>query len=202
MRRRLCLLAVSGRPLLPIGLALGLILAVAGPCPAGSEDTPATEAAPALPAASESAVAGALPLPAAYRSVLELVMAVAAEAGHHLEGFFKSNAVDVAPFLFLAEVGRPRVSELGLLLADQLQAEINTRTHGNWSWQRNERVDGLLVEVDGQLRIQLTAVNSHGRRLSRVFAVEMSRPVYRALAASPLDATIYRHLAATGVERP
>ena len=45
----------------------------------------------------------------------------------------------------------------------------------------DQKVQGVLQEMDGLLRIHISGVNSRGERRSYVVNVEMSEPIYRAM---------------------
>jgi len=123
---------------------------------------------------------------ASYSSLQALVTMVCAEAMEQFDGFFATSQVLVEPFRVLGEFPtQGRISLLGVTLADQMAAVINNEPPASQVAADGEvydqRLQGLLQEIDGYLRIHISGRNSQGEWRSFVVSVEMSEPVYRAL---------------------
>ncbi|HIJ89343.1 MAG: hypothetical protein OEV89_00605 [Desulfobulbaceae bacterium] len=121
-----------------------------------------------------------------YSSLPGLVAMVGSDAMEHLNGFFAAEPVTIETFIVLSEFStRQRVSLLGATLAEQMAAVIGNESLAVWRpaapGEHEQRVSGILQEVDGHLRIHITAANTRGERRSYVVNVEMSEPIYRAL---------------------
>ncbi|MGV1100507.1 hypothetical protein ACUUL3_14020 [Thiovibrio sp. JS02] len=161
--------------------ALFLIL-VGGPAfsPAWATEKPAEEKAqPAEEAAESISLRN-------YSSLTSLVAMIGHDAMAQLQDFFDVSPVTIEPFVVLDEFTRKqRISMLGATLADQMAAEVSNGSLAVWrpatKGEHEQRVSGLLQEVDGYLRVHITAVNTRGERRAYVVSVEMSEPIYRAL---------------------
>ncbi|MFA6498290.1 MAG: hypothetical protein WC256_05130 [Desulfurivibrionaceae bacterium] len=121
-----------------------------------------------------------------YSSLTSLVAMVGSDAMEHLHGFFAAEPVTIEPFIVLSEFStRQRISLLGATLAEQMAAVISNESLAMWrpaaAGENEQRVSGVLQEVDGHLRIHVLAANTRGERRSYVVNVEMSEPIYRAL---------------------
>jgi len=121
-----------------------------------------------------------------YASLPNLVAMVGSDAMEHLHGFFAAEPVTIEPFIVLSEFStRQRVSLLGATLAEQMAAVIGNESLAVWRspsvGEHEQRVSGILQEVNGYLRIHIIAANTRGDRRSYVVNVEMSEPIYRAL---------------------
>lgn len=121
-----------------------------------------------------------------YSSLTGLVAMIGADAMEHLHGFFAAEPVTIEPFIVLSEFStRQRVSLLGATLAEQMAAVISNESLAVWrpaaAGENEQKVSGVLQEVDGHLRIHILAANTRGDRRSYVVNVEMSEPIYRAL---------------------
>lgn len=121
-----------------------------------------------------------------YASLPNLVAMVGSDAMEHLHGFFAAEPVTIEPFIVLSEFStRQRVSLLGATLAEQMAAVIGNESLAVWrspsAGEHEQRVSGILQEVNGYLRIHIIAANTRGDRRSYVVNVEMSEPIYRAL---------------------
>jgi len=124
--------------------------------------------------------------PKNYSSLTSLVAMVGGDAMEHLHGFFAAEPVTIEPFIVLSEFStRQRISLLGATLAEQMAAVISNESLAVWrpatAGENEQRVSGVLQEVDGYLRIHILAANTRGDRRSYVVNVEMSEPIYRAL---------------------
>jgi hypothetical protein len=121
-----------------------------------------------------------------YSSLPALVAMVCNDASVQFEQFFAPAPVVIEPFVVLSEFSaKKRVSILSATLADQMAAVIGNESLAVWQPQQNgdleQRVSGLLQEIDGYLRLHITAINSNGERHSYVVNIEMSEPIFRAL---------------------
>lgn len=121
-----------------------------------------------------------------YSSLPSLVAMIGADAMEHLHGFFAAEPVTVEPFIVLSEFStRQRISLLGATLAEQMAAVIGNESLAVWrpaaGGENEQRVSGVLQEVDGHLRVHILAANTRGDRRSYVVNVQMSEPIYRAL---------------------
>ena len=121
-----------------------------------------------------------------YASLPNLVAMVGSDAMEHLHGFFAAEPVTIEPFIVLSEFStRQRVSLLGATLAEQMAAVIGNESLAVWrspsAGEHEQRVSGILQEMNGYLRIHIIAANTRGERRSYVVNVEMSEPIYRAL---------------------
>ena len=121
-----------------------------------------------------------------YASLPNLVAMVGSDAMEHLHGFFAAEPVTIEPFIVLSEFStRQRVSLLGATLAEQMAAVIGNESLAVWrapsAGEHEQRVSGILQEMNGYLRIHIIAANTRGDRRSYVVNVEMSEPIYRAL---------------------
>ena len=123
-------------------------------------------------------------MPKSYSSLAGLVTMVCDDAAEQFDDFFSPAQISVEPFVVLGEFPVKRISILGATLADQMTAMIDNSVpqnvpEGNGDYE--QRVQGILQEIDGLLRIHISGVNSAGEWRSYVINVEMSEPIYRAL---------------------
>ncbi len=122
--------------------------------------------------------------PGAYSSLSDLVGMIGGDAAGQFRGFFDAGPVRVEPFPVLSEFPGRRISVLGATLADQMAAVINT-TPGSGGHKADEGsaqfLRGVIQELDGQLRVHISARNSRGQWRSYVAGVEMSEAVFRAM---------------------
>lgn len=119
-----------------------------------------------------------------YSGLADLVTMICDDAQERFQGFYGSTVVKVEPFSTIGFYERNKQSELGMALADQMTAIINTDTLANRRLAlgtTTQKLNGVLQEVDGYLRIHISGVNTAGERTSYVVSVEMSEPIYRAL---------------------
>ncbi len=141
----------------------------------------------ALDGVNGEAVAAKPEPPAAnnYASLSHLVTMVCGEAMGQFYNFFSAAPVTVDPFLVAGEFpAGHRVTLLGATLADQMSADINNEAVAQPAAAgaaHEQRLRGLMQELDGYLRIHMSAQNSRGESRSYVVTVEMSEPIYRAL---------------------
>lgn len=119
-----------------------------------------------------------------YSGLADLITMICDDALERFQGFYGSSIVKVEPFSTIGFYERNKQSELGMTLADQMTAIINNETlanQNNNSGLTTQKLNGVLQEVDGFLRIHISGVNAAGERTSYVVSVEMSEPIYRAL---------------------
>jgi len=129
---------------------------------------------------------GSQPVVESYSGVSDLVDRVSREAMSRFYDFFGPVMVNVEPFVLIDRYPRTTVSQLGLILADQMVAHINNDSVSRPKIEGEAQPQwlfGLLQEIDGHLRVHIYGVNMRGERRSCVVTVEMSEPVYRALYA-------------------
>lgn len=119
-----------------------------------------------------------------YSGLADLITMICDDALERFQGFYGTSVVKVEPFSTIGFYEHNKQSELGITLADQMTAIINNETlanQNNASGLTTQKLNGVLQEVDGFLRIHISGVNSTGERTSYVVSVEMSKPIYRAL---------------------
>ena len=119
-----------------------------------------------------------------YSGLAKLITMVCDDALERFQGFYGSTVVRVEPFTTIGFYEKNKQSELGMTLADQMTAVINNDTRVNRNLPSGitpQKLNGVLQEVDGYLRIHISGVNTSGARTSFVISVEMSEPIYRAL---------------------
>ena len=119
-----------------------------------------------------------------YSGLADLINMICDDALERFQAFYGSTVVKVEPFTTIGFYEKNKQSELGMTLADQMTAVINNDTlvnHGGALGLTTQKLNGVLQEVDGYLRIHISGVNAAGERTSYVVSVEMSEPIYRAL---------------------
>ncbi len=120
-----------------------------------------------------------------YSGLAGLVAMVCTDASESFHDFYGTAAVYVEPFTVLGPFKNRKVTLLGATLADQMTSVINNDTIGQYVVEGcatgEQRMQGVLQEIDGYLRIHISGLNSIGERRSFVVNVEMSEPIYRAL---------------------
>ncbi len=151
----------------------------AAPSHLAAEEPAAAQQAPALEGAESATRRN-------YSSLASVVAMIGSEAMAQLQDFFDLSPVTIEPFVVVGEfASREKVSLLAVTLTDQMAAEVGNGSLAVWRpsarGDQEQRVSGLLQEVDGYLRVHVTAVNTRGERRSCVVNVEMNEPIYRAL---------------------
>lgn len=118
-----------------------------------------------------------------YSSLPQMINQVCEEASTQFNDFFGPSAVKVKPFSVIDEFIPRKFSLLGVTLADQMAARINTDGNEQASAKgpSDQLLEGVIHELNGYLRVHMSGLNSRGERRSYVVNVEMSEPVYRAL---------------------
>jgi hypothetical protein len=143
----------------------------------------ATDVEPVPPLLSEEPAAPVSNLQN-YTGLADLISMICDDALERFQAFYGASVVKVEPFTTIGFHEQHKQSELGMTLADQMTAIINNDTlssHSKTSGLTSQKMNGVLQEVDGYLRIHISGVNAAGERTSYVVSVEMSEPIYRAL---------------------
>ncbi len=118
-----------------------------------------------------------------YTSLTHLVHMICAEASSQFYDFYAPEAVYVRPFTAIGEFPNQNITLLGITLADQMTARINSDSlekpdlGGNY----DQWLQGVYQEIDGYLRVHISGINMRGERRSYVVNVEMSESLYRAM---------------------
>ncbi|MFH1217626.1 MAG: hypothetical protein V1706_14110 [Pseudomonadota bacterium] len=118
-----------------------------------------------------------------YSNLSELVTGVCDDAGEAFRGFYGPADVAVSPFTVISDYQVKKMTMLGITLADQMTAMINSApaagiSHGH---HYSQTMDGVIEEMDGYLRVHISGRNIVGERRGYVANVEMSEPIYRFL---------------------
>lgn len=121
-----------------------------------------------------------------YSSLTGLLMQICADASIEFKNFFGPAPIRVEPFAVLGEFGSRKRSLLGATLADQMRAMVNNTAVSPFDADPSEnnhpqKLNGVIQELDGFLRIHVLGLNEFGDRRSFVANVEMSESIYRAL---------------------
>lgn len=169
----------------PSGLVAGMmLLALCLPSPCAGSEAAGQPASATLPADAAADSGVAYFELREYANLPELVIAVSREAGRFFSDFYGPTVVSVQPFVFLTESGEKRFSPMGATLADQMVAMINNQPgFVAGSGSGDQELQGVLLEMDGYLRIHISGINSFNLRRSYTAQVEMSEALYRALYA-------------------
>ncbi len=138
-----------------------------------------------------------------YATLTELIAMISEDAMQQFTGFFEPSLIQVEPFPYLWEYEHRRPSMLGITLADQMAAMLNNYTlgarsnrdqyqsaHSNTN-ETMQWVQGTMQEMDGFLRIHISARNAKGARRSYVVNAQMSEPIYRALHTVPYRSRLH-----------
>ena len=147
-------------------------------------------AAPPLQAQEQSG-AVLMPYPApperinarSYANLAELITLICDDAMQEYWEFYGPTTVAVRPFKVIADYHVKKSTRLGISLADQLTAMINTQAVPEYPVEVKypQILEGMIEEVDGYLRVHMNGRNIRGERRSYAVTVEMSDPIYRAL---------------------
>ncbi len=121
-----------------------------------------------------------------YANLSELLTILCDEANLKFNNFYGPGIVTVEPFITIDQFQIDKISKLGITLADQMIYVINNDTFAQQKAIKGggvdeQRLNGILQEVDGYLRVHISGINDRGQRVSYVTNVEMSEPIYRAL---------------------
>ncbi|MEW6290334.1 MAG: hypothetical protein AB1545_10820 [Thermodesulfobacteriota bacterium] len=118
-----------------------------------------------------------------YSNLAELVTMICDDASGAFQGFYGPQAVEVSPFAVVGDYQVHKMTMLGITLADQMAAVINRAPAANYMAGNNfpQKMEGVIEEVDGYLRVRISGRNFVGEGRSHVVSVEMSEPIYRFL---------------------
>jgi hypothetical protein len=121
-----------------------------------------------------------------YSNLAELITLICDDAMEVYWEFYGPTPVAVRPFTVIAPYHVRKTTMLGITLADQMTAMINTQAVPEYAVtvKYPQKLEGIIEEVDGFLRIHMNGRNIRGERRSYAVTVEMSDPIYRALHAS------------------
>ncbi len=120
-----------------------------------------------------------------YANLPELVTLVCDDAMESFWEFYGPTTVAVTPFRVIANYRVQKTTMLGITLADQMAAMINSQAVPEYpvAVRHPQKLEGIIEELDGFLRIHISGRNIRGERRSYAVNVEMSEPIYRALHA-------------------
>lgn len=118
-----------------------------------------------------------------YSSLTELLTLVCDDAMETFWKFYGPTTVAVRPFKVIANYTVKKTTILGITLADQMTAMINTQAVADYAVavKYPQVLEGVIEEIDGFLRVHMNGRNVRGERRSYAVTVEMSDPIYRAL---------------------
>jgi len=118
-----------------------------------------------------------------YANMTELVTLICDDAMGDFSGFFGPTLVSVKPFSVIGDYNVKKITLLGITLADQMAAMINSEPAAVYEVEEKygQTLSGIIEEIDGYLRVHISGRNVRGERRSFVVNVEMSEPLYRAL---------------------
>ena len=118
-----------------------------------------------------------------YANMTELVTLICDDAMGDFQSFYGPTMVAVKPFTVIGDFYTNKITLLGITLADQMAAMINSEPVVVYEVddKYSQKLTGIVEEIDGYLRIHITGRNVRGERRSFVVNVEMSEPLYRAL---------------------
>ncbi|MEN8257372.1 MAG: hypothetical protein ABFS09_05870 [Thermodesulfobacteriota bacterium] len=118
-----------------------------------------------------------------YSNLSELITLICDDAMEDFWEFYGPTTVAVRPFRVIANYNVKKTTILGLTLADQMTAMINTQAVPEYPIRVKypQQLEGVIEEIDGFLRIHMNGRNVRGERRSYAVTVEMSDPIYRAL---------------------
>lgn len=120
-----------------------------------------------------------------YATLPELVTLICDDAMESFWEFYGPSTVAVRPFRVIADYRVKKTTLLGITLADQMTAMVNNQRVPNYHAPQRypQKMDGVIEELDGFLRIHISGRNIRGERRSYSVNIEMSEPIYRALHA-------------------
>lgn len=118
-----------------------------------------------------------------YANLAELITLICDDAMGEFREFYGPAMVAVRPFTVIADYHVEKTTMLGVTLADQMTAMINTRAVSEYAMEVHypQKLEGIIEEIDGFLRVHMNGRNIRGERRSYAVTVEMSDPIYRAL---------------------
>ncbi|MFO7761653.1 MAG: hypothetical protein R6V20_08600 [Desulfobia sp.] len=129
-----------------------------------------------------------------YTNLDQLISAICRDALIEFQDFYLADQVTVKPFQLISGYDVPKTTLLGVTLADQMAADLSGNSTLSWfhrmtagfngiirPGERYEpKIEGLIEELDGYLRVHITACNSFGEKRDFVVSAEMSEPLYQA----------------------
>ena len=147
-----------------------------GTTPSQARDQSGAELTPYLPEQSRISAYS-------YANLAELVTLICDDAMEQFAEFYGPTTVAVRPFKVIADYRVQRTTMLGITLADQMTAMINTYAVPEYPVEIRypQKMEGVIEEVDGFLRVHINGRNVRGERRSYAVNVEMSEPIYRSL---------------------
>ncbi len=118
-----------------------------------------------------------------YSNLSELITLICDDAMEEFWEFYGPTTVAVRPFKVIANYTVKKTTILGITLADQMTAMINTQAVPEYTARVKypQELEGVIEEIDGFLRVHMNGRNVRGERRSYAVTVEMSDPIYRAL---------------------
>lgn len=118
-----------------------------------------------------------------YANLSELITLICDDAMEEFWQFYGPTTVAVRPFKVIADYRAKKTTMLGITLADQMTAMINTQAVPEYpvAVKYPQELAGYIEEIDGFLRVHMNGRNIRGERRSYSVTVEMSDPIYRAL---------------------
>ena len=121
-----------------------------------------------------------------YANLAQLVLLIGNDAARHFQSFYGKTLVKVEPFTLLTGSKNQGLTTLGAALTDQMAAELANLDfrRGYLCGEEQQRLKGVLAEINGHLRVHISGVNRWGEQRSYVVMVEMSEPIYRGLHSS------------------
>lgn len=171
----------STTPILTMAITI-LILGSLSATNGQAQDQSGAELMPYVPAQSRISAYS-------YANLAELVTLICDDAMEQFAEFYGPTTVAVRPFKVIADYRAPRTTMLGITLADQMTAMINTYAVPEYpvAVRYPQKLEGVIEEVDGFLRVHINGRNIRGERRSYAVNVEMSEPIYRSLHAAALS---------------
>ncbi len=161
-----------------VSLSLALTTLICGASPLSAQVQSGGELMPNITEPNRIAVQN-------YSNLPELVTLVCDDAMESFWEFYGPTTVSVTPFKVIADYRVKKTTILGITLADQMAAMINTQAVPEYpvAVRHPQKLEGVIEELDGFLRIHISGRNVRGERRSYAVNVEMSEPIYRALHA-------------------
>ncbi len=161
-----------GQGLIP-AVVFCVLLIVASPARAGEESAAVLDEKGFAPQISYRS----------YSNLSELVTFICDDSGDVFRDFYAPGKVAVSPFTVISDYKVHKMTMLGITLADQMTAMINSRPAAEYFVEHSseQNMEGVIEEMDGFLRVHVSGINVLGERRGHVVNVEMSEPIYRFL---------------------
>lgn len=155
---------------------LALMILPLGASPLSAQDQSGGEVMPELGSPARISIQS-------YANLPELITLVCDDAMQVFWEFYGPTTVAVRPFRVIADYQVKKATILGITLADQMVAMINAQAVPQHPTpiQYPQKMEGVIEELDGFLRIHINGRNVRGERRSYSVNVEMSEPIYKAL---------------------